>query len=147
MLSFDELYEENHKISELSKVLSHLIEDRLLCDSSVTANLFFKYIDHVKHHLNTEERELYQPLLMASNNKTKNIANQFLSGSGEIKRVLKQYLKRWCRGDTLWIKNHNLFIQESREIFRLVDARIIDEIEKLYPLVRNLDDKSDKKVA
>ena len=149
MLSFDELYDENHKISELSNVLSRLIEDRLLCDTSITSKLFFKYIDHVKHHLDIEEREMYQPLLISSDSKIKNIANQFLSGSGEIKRVLKQYTKRWCRGKKLWIKNHDLFIQESRDIFTLVSARILNETERLYPLVRNLDTSSstNKKAA
>ncbi len=147
MLSFDELYDENHKISELSKVLSHLIQDRLLCDTSITSNLFFQYIEHVKHHLNVEEREIYQPLLMSSDNKIKNIANQFLSGSGEIKRVLRQYTKRWSKKNSLWIKDHRLFIQESRDIFTLVDARIINETERLYPLIRNLDPPTESRKA
>ena len=133
MISYMELHEQNHKITELSNVLSYLINERSMCDTEVSCELFFRYVSMVKDHLETEERELYQLLLMDSDNDVRNTGRKFLSGSGEIKRVFGQYLKRWCKGKELRIRDHEAFIQETREIFSLVIRRIDDEIVHLYP--------------
>lgn len=138
MLSMSLLNQQNHKITELSNVLDHLITDRALCDTQVTCDLFFTYVDKVREHLEMEERELYQPLLVYSNAEVRNTANKFLAGSGEIKRVFSQYLKRWCKNKELRINDHTKFVNESREMFSLVLRRIEDEVEHLYPTVRNV---------
>ena len=138
MVSFQEMYNQIHKISELSSVLSHLIEERSLCDTAVTNDLFFEYVDKVRDHLDEEEKSLYQPLLLHSETSIKNTANKFLSGSGEIKRVFKQYLKRWCKNKDLRIRDHELFLKETKEMFELVNKRLIDETEHLYPVARNV---------
>lgn len=144
MVSFQEMYDQIHKISELSGVLSHLIEERSLCDTGVTCDLFFEYVNQVKDHLDDEEKALYQPLLLHSEIHVKNTANMFLSGSSEIKRVFKQYLKRWCRNQELRIRDHDLFLQETKEMFELVSRRLVDETEKLYPVARNVMDEEKK---
>ncbi len=133
MISYMELNEQNHKITELSNVLSYLINERSMCDTEVSCELFFRYVELVKEHLETEERELYQLLLMDDDNDTRNTGRKFLSGSGEIKRVFGQYLKRWCKGKELRIRDHEAFIRDTREIFALVIRRIDDEIVHLYP--------------
>lgn len=145
MVSFQNMYNQIHKISELSGVLSYLIEERSLCDTNVTCNLFFAYVEQVKQHLTEEERTLYQPLLIHSESHVKNTANQFLSGSNEIKRVFKQYLKRWCRRNKhLMIHNHDLFLKETKEMFKLVNQRLIDETKHLYPIARNVANENKK---
>lgn len=136
MISFEELNHQNDKITELSNVLSYLIDERSICDTSVTCELFFEYVDRVRQHLDVEERELYQGLLAHKDNKVCNTAKMFLSGSGEIKRVFSQYLKRWCKNKELRIKDHDQFVKETREMFALVLRRIEDEVEHLYPTVR-----------
>ena len=133
MISYMELHEQNHKITELSNVLSYLINERSMCDTEVSCELFFRYVSMVKDHLETEERELYQLLLMDSDNDVRNTGRKFLSGSGEIKRVFGQYLKRWCKGKELRIRDHEAFINDTRDIFGLVIRRIDDEIVHLYP--------------
>lgn len=133
MISYMELNEQNHKITELSNVLSYLINERSMCDTEVSCELFFRYVELVKEHLETEERELYQLLLMDDDNDARNTGRKFLSGSGEIKRVFGQYLKRWCKGKELRIRDHEAFIRDTREIFALVIRRIDDEIVHLYP--------------
>lgn len=135
MISVDELNVQNHKIAELSKVLSFIIEDRSMCDTDVTCDLFFDFAKRVKDHLDVEDRDLYQSLLVHRERRVKNTANRFLSGSAEIKRVFKQYLRRWCHNQSLRIKDHNLFVQETNEMFELVLSRIQDEAENLYPTV------------
>ncbi|UOG92831.1 MAG: hypothetical protein L3K52_03635 [Candidatus Thiothrix sulfatifontis] len=133
MISYMELNEQNHKITELSNVLSYLINERSICDTEVSCELFFRYVDLVKAHLETEEHELYQLLLMDEDNDARNTGRKFMSGSGEIKRVFGQYLKRWCKGKELRIGDHEAFIRDSREIFALVIRRIDDEVVHLYP--------------
>jgi hemerythrin-like domain-containing protein len=138
MISFTELHEQNHKIAELSKVLSHIIDDRSICDTDVTCDLFFEYTEKVKAHLDIEDRELYQALLTHKESRVKNTANRFLSGSAEIKRVFKQYLRRWCKNKQLRIRDHDLFVKETNEMFELVLKRIEDESEHLYPTAREV---------
>ncbi|MBU0654617.1 MAG: hypothetical protein KJ914_05715 [Gammaproteobacteria bacterium] len=138
MILFAQLHEQNDKITELSNVLSYLIDDRLICDTTVTCELFFQYVDRVREHLDMEERELYQTLLAHRENKVRITANMFLAGSGEIKRVFSQYLKRWCKDKELRIKDHDQFVKETREMFELVLRRIEDEVEHLYPTVREV---------
>jgi len=138
MISFKELNEQNQKITELSKVLNLLISDRSICDTDTTCDLFFEYINQVKEHLDVEERELYRELLTHSDMEVKNTATKFLSGSGEIKKVFKQYVKRWCRNKQLRIKDHDRFISETHEMFEMVLDRIVHETEYFYPVVRSV---------
>lgn len=136
MVSFTELNQQNDTITELSNVLCHLIDERSVCDLKVTCDLFFSYVDRVKEHLDLEERELYQSMLLHSDQNIRNTANKFLSGSGEIKRVFGQYLKRWSKNKELRINDHDQFVKDTREMFQLVFNRIEDEVEHLYPTVR-----------
>lgn len=136
MVSFTELNQQNDTITELSNVLCHLIDERSVCDLKVTCDLFFSYVDQVKEHLDLEERELYQSMLLHSDQNIRNTANKFLSGSGEIKRVFGQYLKRWSKNKELRINDHDQFVKDTREMFQLVLNRIEDEVEHLYPTVR-----------
>lgn len=133
MISYMELHEQNHKITELSNVLNYLINERSMCDTTVSCELFFRYLNMVREHLEVEERELYQKLLVDDDNDVRNIGRKFLSGSGEIKRIFGQYMKRWCKGKELRIGDHDAFVQDTREIFGLVIRRIDDETVHLYP--------------
>lgn len=138
MVAFETLNQQNDKITELTNVLNYLIDDRAMCDTSITCDLFFEYVDKVREHLDLEERELYQQLLAHKDNKVCNTARLFLSGSGEIKRVFNQYLKRWCKNKALSIRDHTQFVKETREMFELVLRRIEDEVEHLYPTAREV---------
>lgn len=138
MITFHELNEQNHKITELSNILIYLINDRAMCDNDITCDLFFNYITRVQDHLDMEERELYKPLLTYTDPATKNTANMFLAGSSEIKRVFNQYINRWCRKHELHVKDYDVFVKETRDMFNLVLKRIEDETEHLYPLVRKV---------
>jgi len=138
MVSFKELNEQNHKIIERTKIISYMIKDRTICDSDVTCDLFFDVMDRIKSHMDIEERELYKSMLTHSDNKIKQTAENFLSGSAEIKRVYKQYMKRWCHNKNLRIRNHEQFIRETEDIFELIQVRILNETEKFYPVVRKV---------
>jgi succinate dehydrogenase flavin-adding protein (antitoxin of CptAB toxin-antitoxin module) len=140
MVSYQELHRQNHKITELTNILQHLLGDRSLCDSEVTCNLFFDYVDAVKAHMAVTDSEMYSKLLGAGDQKLSNIANRFMGGSREINRIFSAYLKRWCKLRTkqLVIKQYDEFMQDTQEMFDMVLDRIQAETEHLYPAVRKV---------
>jgi hypothetical protein len=133
MISIDTMHQDNHKISEYSKVLSVLIQDKELCDTKIVCDIFFNYVNAVNEHLTNEEKNIYQPMLVHGDSSIKNIACRFMSGSIETKRIIANYTKKWCSQNTLLIKNHQEFIVDTEEIFMFIWNRIIDESEYLYP--------------
>lgn len=140
MITYEELHVQNHKITELTNVLNLLLKDRSLCDSEITCNLFFDYVERVKQHLDVTDNSLYARLLSSGDQHVKNTAGRFMGGSKEIKRIFGDYLKKWCklRQRELVIRQYDTFIAETDEMFQMVLDRIQDETERLYPLVREV---------
>lgn len=140
MVSYESLHKQNHKITELTNILQHLLGDRMLCDSEVTANLFFEYVNAVKDHMAVTDNAMYSKLLGSGDQKMSNLANRFLGGSREINRIFSAYLKRWCKikRKELVISEYDAFMQDTQEMFDMVLDRIQNETEHLYPAVRKL---------
>ncbi len=140
MITYDKLNTQNHKITELSNVILYLIRDRSMCDTQVTCDLFFSYVEKVREHLEIQEKHMFTGLLADSSPDVKQVGQNFLSGSKEIKRIFNEYLNKWSRPQShqLVIRNHEEFQKETRSMFQLVLDRIQDEVERLYPLVREL---------
>lgn len=143
MVAFAQLHVQNHKITELSNIFLYLIQNRELCDTETVCDIFFEYTKKVKEHIELVDRELCSQLISYPDQTVKNIANRFLSGSSEIKRIFNQYLKAWCSEPSrkLRIRDHRAFIEETEQMFGLVLDRIQRETEHLYPLIRKLEDK------
>lgn len=141
MTDYDKLHEENHKITELANILGKLLSDRALCDSEITRELFFRYLDKVKTHLLQTDSALYAKLLANGDQQAKNLVDRFMGGSHEINRLFLRYTKRWCKmhNKTLLLKDYDEFMRETHEIFQMVLDRIQDETEHLYPAVRQAD--------
>ena len=140
MLTFDDLNEQNHKITELTNILHHLLGDRFLCDSEITCELFFRYVGSVKEHFEVTDNNLYSKLLTHGEQRTRNTAQRFIGGSKEIKRIFGNYLKKWCslKKKQLVIKEYDQFRKETEEMFDIVLNRLQDETERLYPLIREV---------
>ena len=144
MLTYDELNAQNDNITELTNVLSVLLEDRFLCDSSITQELFFRYVDRVVEHLELTDRRLYPPMLANGDSQITNTANRFMGGSKEIKRIFSSYQKKWCgkgksrKNKELVVLDFDEFTRETKEMFDLVLDRIQAEQEHLYPLLRKI---------
>jgi hypothetical protein len=140
MVTIDQLNAQNHRITELTNVLFHLLGDRSLCDSRITCDLFFQYVEEVKGHLEHTESDLYRLLLTHKDRRVNNMADRFMGGSKEIKRIFAQYLSRWCRlkRRELVIKEYDQFLKETHEMFEMVLERIQDETEQLYPVIREM---------
>jgi hypothetical protein len=140
MVSYAELHQQNHKITELTNILEHLLGDRSLCDSQITCDLFFDYVNAVKDHLAVTDSAMYSKLLGSGDQKMSNVANRFMGGSREINRIFSAYLKRWCKlkSRKLVIREYDAFISDTQEMFEMVLDRIQDETEHLYPAVQRV---------
>ena len=143
MVPFEQLHQQNHEIAELSKVLNVLIEDREICDTEITCDLFMRYSSKVKGHLDLEGTSLYGMLLSHPDRKMNTLGSRFVEGSREINRIFDHYVRRWCTktsgsttGTGLKIFNHDMFVKETKEMFQLITERTLAEVEELYPAVR-----------
>ena len=141
MTSNSALNEEVHHILELSNVLGYLFNDRSMCDTQTCIDLLKEYIALVHRHLEYVEKNFYSDLLKNPDSNATLIANNFMSGSVEIKRVIRDFTKQWCTSKncfSLNIKDYARFTIESETFFEVIVQRIQDETEHLYPLVRGL---------
>lgn len=134
MVSFDELNEQNHQIAELAKTLSYLFQDREMCDTGITCELFERYRDKFNEHI-SKNKAVYSTLLNNNDHSVRNVVERFIEGEKEIKRLFKTYAEKWCK-DGLHIDDHAEFVKETDEMFELVWNRIQAESEQLYPLAR-----------
>ena len=146
MVPFEQLNQQNHEIAELSKVLSVLIEDREICDTEITCDLFMRYSSKVKNHLELEDKSLYGVLLSHPQRSMNTLGNRFVEGSREINRIFDSYVRRWCTktvgsttGTGLKIFNHDMFVNETKEMFQLIAERTLAEVEELYPAIRAIE--------
>ena len=140
MITFEELNKQNHQITELTNVLGYLLADRSMCDTQVCCDLFFRYVEEVKNHLEITDSYLYSQLLAHKDRRVHNMADRFMGGSKEIKRIFAQYLQKWCRlkRRELVIREYDQFLKETHEMFEMVLERIRNETEHLYPMVREV---------
>ena len=141
MITYQELNEQNHRITELSNVLSYLFKDRSMCDTGSGCDLFNTYMQLVKKHVETVDKEMYTELLKSPDEKINNVAKNFMSGSIEVKKILNQFTNQWCpstQKGSFMRKDHEAFLSDLDELFDIVLQRILDETEHLYPFVRSL---------
>ncbi len=140
MVTFDLLNEQNHKISELINVLDVLIRDRASLDNRVVSEMFFRFVDAVKEHLDLEDKSVYTCLITHRDSNINNTAKLFMSGASEIRRIFDKYVRKWTRHKRLHVADHETFLKETEEMFDFVLNRVQDESEKLYPLLRKIED-------
>ncbi len=141
MITYKNLNEQNHRITELSNVLRYLLTDRSMCDTESCCTLFHNYLTLVNEHIETVDKNMYSVLLASPDEKVNNVAKNFMSGSVEVKKILQKFSKQWCptkNSNDLRIKEHDQFLDAINNLFDIVLQRIQDETEKLYPLVRSL---------
>jgi len=141
MITYEELHTQNHDITELSNVLLYLFKDRSMCDTESCCELFYRYMDKVREHIDLVDRNLYGKLLAHEDHEIQNLVRNFMSGSQEIKKIMSEYSKEWCpvkKTQTLAIAQHDRFLVDTEKMFHLILQRIQDETEKLYPLIREI---------
>jgi hypothetical protein len=141
---FNQCHEQNHKITELSNVFLYLIRERSMCDTECARNLFFEFVSRVREHMEVVDGQICGRLIKSQDRAMATIANRFLSGSMEIKRIFAAYVREWCdeRRHELRIRDHAAFVKDTNQVFGLVLDRIQRETEHLYPLARKLEQRT-----
>ena len=111
-----------------------------MCDTQTCCELFHRYLNELTDHIDKVERTIYPVILRNGGNNASNSVNNFMNGSQEIKKIVKQYTRHWCNKQTtsLTIRDHQGFIDETSQLFDVVLQRLQDEAEKLYPMARRL---------
>lgn len=141
MISYPDMHQEIHHLTELSTVLRQLFRDRSLCDTDTCCGLFRNYLDLLNKHIDVVEKHFYHDLLQSNDPGMKAVANNFMSGSVELKRIVKSFKKKWCTSPenvSFRIRDYDEFIKDTDELFDVILQRIQDETEHLYPIVRTL---------
>jgi len=139
MTVINDLHLQNHKLTESSNVLLYLLKERAMCDTETSCELLFDFIKNMNNHLVLVD-SLYKDLLSDKSTTANNTARMFMSGEQELKRIIAQYTKKWCKKNSnqLRIADHEKFKQETQDLFEMVLSRIQDETERLYPLVKDI---------
>jgi hemerythrin-like domain-containing protein len=131
MIPVSELQSENKQIDDLRAILSVLIANADLRDNEVFCELLDRFRTKLENHLNHESRALYPEMLSHRDHDINQVAASFVDNTHELERILHGYTKRWCKnyrsGD------RELFVNETQEIFRLVDERLNMETTRLFP--------------
>ena len=135
MINVDVLKQENQQIIELTAILQRLIDDSDLRDNAVFCELMERFNNSVEAHLIHEDRTIYSDLLKNENPDVHKLADQFMTNTHELRRLMKDYTKRWCHSGN---KDHSTFVDKTREIFSLVNMRINLEDSKLFPAIVNI---------
>jgi hemerythrin-like domain-containing protein len=141
MITYEELHTQNHTITELSNVLLCLFKERTMCENGACCELFSRYVDKVKAHIDLVDKNLYSKLLTNDDHEAQKLARNFMSGSQEIRRIMTEHRKEWCpkkNGGSLTVADHASFLKDTEKMFELILERIQDETEKLYPMIREL---------
>lgn len=93
----------------------------LLCDLS----------DKVKQHLAEEDKGLYPSLLIHEDPKVKSIAWGFISGEKPLRKTFDDYHRKWLKHCDFNFTDQ--FIEETREVFDMLQYRIERENHVLFP--------------
>lgn len=135
MIDIADFSRENRELAELCAVLDVLVANADLRSNTVFCELLERFSTKVRAHLEHEDRSIYAQLLNHDDKAINQVANQFMNNTHQLRQILSSYVKRWCRqpGAQTDTAEHEVFQNETRAIFHLVDERIRLETSKLFP--------------
>ncbi len=137
MESMELLQQQNNEISELCKVLSVLLNDASVCDTTVARELFERFRGLVSEHLSLEDNTLYSKLLVHEDSTIKQTALRFLNNSAELKKLFSSYEKGWCKKGVA-VTGNDAFIKDTQHMFQLIMERIEHERDEFFPMVESV---------
>ncbi len=142
MVDVTDFGKENQEIVHLSAILRILVDHSDLRENPVFCDLMTRFRDKIWAHLLHEDRAVYSELLGHRDKSVNDVADQFLANTHALKKILSTYIKRWCQTPGVISgeqEANDTFLDETREVFRLVDERINLENTKLFPIILNKD--------
>lgn len=84
-------------------------------------------------HLSIEDREFYPALLVSGHDKCRDTAERFFVEMGHLRRAFLNYREKW-KLDRDIQSRFRAFVEETQQIFSLVETRIQRENKELFPL-------------
>ena len=132
MIPLEEFKSENREIKDLCTILDYSVDRYSLRGNQIVCELLERFTDRVNAHLSHEYRSIYSDLLNQHTEDANKIADKFLGNTQQLKRVLNEYKKDWCRNPHNE-EEHAGYVDESRQIFKLVCDRIRFEEETIFP--------------
>jgi hemerythrin-like domain-containing protein len=134
MYSVEELKQQNQDICDLCDVLSVLMEQKSLHDNPYVCDLMARFREKVWMHLVFEDNTLYAQLARHQDQAVSETARSFHDNAREIKQHFSSYVRRWCQ-PALSDAEHQVLVEQSREIFRLIRERVDYENKHMFPLL------------
>ncbi len=138
MIKIDDLRAENQQVLDTSEVLEALIDRDELLSNPVFCDLLNKFAERVKIHLSHEDCALHSGLLTHQDKKIRDTASHFLSNTRELKKIFTGYTKQWCKPSPNQAQ-HEKFVKETRDIFRIIRERIRMENDELFPVLQQFE--------
>lgn len=133
MIPIEEFRAENSELKDLCKILNISVDQYSLRNNSVMCELLERFVERVGNHLMHEDRSIYRDLLAQHTDNASQLADHFLGNTQELKRIFAEYKKGWCRKPHSE-KDHAQYVDESKDMFKLVCDRIDFEENKIFPL-------------
>ena len=133
MIPVQEFRTENKEIRDLCEILNLAVNEYKLQNNAILCELLDRFLARVHEHLIHEDRSVYRDLLKQHSEDSERIAQKFLGNTQELKRILGEYRRGWCRKKHSEAE-HAKYAEESREIFRLVCDRLNFEEQTIFPL-------------
>ena len=136
MVNVTEFSKENQELTDLGAVLDVLVVNPDMRENPVFCDLLSSFSEKIRAHLDHEDRAMYAELLSHSDKSVNEVASKFIDNTHQLRTILSSYVKRWCHATrgSKDITGHEEFMNETREIFHLVNDRIDLERNKLFPL-------------
>ena len=132
MIPVEEFRAENQEIRDLCNILGMTVDMYSLRSNSVVCELIDRFADRVSEHLAHEDRSIYRDLLKKHTHEADMIADKFLGNTQELKRIFNDYKRGWCRKPHSEAV-HAKYVDESKQMFKLVCDRIDFEEQKIFP--------------
>lgn len=136
MIPIDEFSAENREIKDLCNILGISIDQYSLRNNSIVCELLERFVNKVRAHLVHEDRSVYRDLLKQHTQEADKLADHFLGNTQELKRIFNVYKRDWCTKPHSE-EQHVKYVEESREIFKLVCDRITFEENKIFPYFKS----------
>ncbi len=132
MISVVEFKAANKEIRDLCSILGVSVDQYSLRNNTIVCELIERFTEKVCAHLAHEDRSVYRDLLQQHTHEADMLADKFLGNTQQLKRIFNDYKKDWCR--TPHSENEHIkYVEESRQMFKLVCNRIDFEEQKIFP--------------
>ena len=134
MIPLDEFKVENKEIRDLCDVLTVSLNEYNLRHNTIVCELLERFSNQVMAHLAHEDRSIYHELLEKHTPDAKKLGDRFLGNTLELRRIFNGFKRDWCHKPHKE-QVHEQYINDCKEIFRLVCERLNFEEQKIFPLL------------